>query len=456
MTQSKNEISRSLNYSIVDGVGHAYMMGSGESYLMTFAISMGLSSFNLGLLASVPLIIASIFQVLIVDRLHTIHSRKKFCEIFIFGQALVWIAIFLIPQNYPEHKALGLIFAVTLFHATAQIISPVWNAWMGTLLNPRERGKYFGKRNRWRAVFQLIGFLIAGTILQYHGRDNAVWGFGIIFSLAMIARMISGLALHQMSDPHYVAPKNHIPFGLIKFVTRSPQNNFGRFVLFAFAILIATNIASPFFTAYMLRELQFSYRQLTAALGTSLLFQFLSFQSWGILGDRFGNHKILKVTSVGAATLPLLWLFSTNFWFILVFQALSGIFWSGFNLAAVNYIFDAVKPSNLPRCTAYYNFLGNMGVCIGSVLGGFFLQTFETHPLSTGTLWHSPFLSIFLFSGVLRLSASLILFFFVKEIKDVDHSTSWRVLRHFIGLSLSAEFGSRFVNVFLRKIPKRR
>ena len=60
----------------------------------------------------------------------------------------------------------------------------------------------------------------------------------------------------------------------------------------------AVGISSPFFTVYMLRDLELSYLEFTALSGMSVIVQYLMLSTWGRIADVYGNRLILIVTSV--------------------------------------------------------------------------------------------------------------------------------------------------------------
>jgi MFS family permease len=88
--------------------------------------------------------------------------------------------------------------------------------------------------------------------------------------------------------------------------------------LFYALMQFSVAIASPFFAVYMLRDLQFSYAQIMANTGMSVLAQFLTLSQWGRISDAFGNRRVLAVTGLVLPLMPLLWVASPNFWYLLL------------------------------------------------------------------------------------------------------------------------------------------
>jgi MFS family permease len=131
----------------------------------------------------------------------------------------------------------------------------------------------------------------------------------------------------------------------------------------------AVGISAPFFTVYMLRDLKLSYLEFTALSGASVIAQYLMLSTWGRLADVYGNRLILIVTSVSLPVIPLLWLLSDNFWWLLVFQALSGLSWSGFTLSSGNLLYELVPRTRRAAYVAFHNVGTAAGVFAGAMLG---------------------------------------------------------------------------------------
>ena len=240
-----------------------------------------------------------------------------------------------------------------------------------------------------------------------------------------------------MEEPPY-RPRPDDRFSFMDFLRRAPRSNFAKFVFFTALVLLGANIAGPFFAAYMLEDLHFSYLQYSGAMAVSFLVQILTLHSWGRLGDRFGNRKILVLTSVFMPVMPCLWCFGTSYAWILVCHALAGFAWSGFNLATANFLFDAVSPGKRARCMAYYNLFSNTGILIGSLLGGWLAPRLPSSIAIGG--WTIAFVSglpfIFLISGLARGAAVLVFLPAFREVRTVEPIRTWQLFFQVLHVNL--------------------
>jgi len=421
------------------------MLGSGEAYLAAFAIFLGSGSLVIGLLASLPLLIGSLAQLGTVRLLDRASRRKPLVTVPSFLQALSWIPLLLAPYFFPEQGPTLLIFCALAYFALGSSVAPSWNSWMGDLVPPRLRGDYFGRRDRLRTMWQFIAVLTAGGILSIGRRSGSEFaGFAVIFGIALFARLASTYQQARMTEPPYHPPSREDAFTFLDFLNRIPKSNFGKFTLYVAAIQTTSFLAGPFFALYMLRDLHFNYLQFTAASTVNILAQAVTFRNWGKVGDRFGNLTVLRWTGFTLPLVPLFWLVSPRFELILLYQVFAGFIWSGFNLSAANFLFDAVSPPKRARCVAYYNLLVNTGVFFGSTIGGLIA------PMLPGELsllgFSLPIVSnlqvLFLISGLGRLAVSLLFLPLIREVRGVEKLAVWDVVVQIVGLS--AVRGFRF------------
>ena len=416
---------KSLVYSIIDGCAWSVMFGLGESYFTAFAVFLKASNTLIGLLATLPQLIGSAFQLISANILDRSGNRKRLIVPPVILQTLTWVPMFLLPFIWKEKGAVLLIVCVIAYRIADNLVAPAWNSLMGDLVPPDKRGEYFGTRNRICSAFAFGATLLGGMILYLMKPINEWVGYAIIFGIAFIARSVSAYYLHLMAEPPYVVtPKDR--FSLWDFTRQFPKSNFTRFVFYVAFINFAVMVAGPYFSVYMLRELHFSYAQYTVALAIQTMAQVITIPYWGKLGDRFGNKKIIAINGYLIAVVPVVWLLSSNFYWILIYQIFSGIVWGGLGLAIGNYLFDAVSPPKRARCAAYIALYNTVGMFFGALLGGW-LSNYLSNSLDL-LIWQfslvSPLQMLFLISGLLRLLFAAIFIRTIKEVRDVEQISS--------------------------------
>ncbi|MDT8383562.1 MAG: MFS transporter [Gammaproteobacteria bacterium] len=423
-------INRSLKHSVRDGAAYAVMSGTGETYFSAFAIFLKASTAQIGFLASVPLLLASFAQLLSAWLGHIYGNRKIIILIGASLQALIWIPIALLPFFPTDHSVEIFITCIILYYAFGNLVAPQWSSLMGELVTEKKRGRFFARRTRISSMMSFFSLVSAGLLLHYFDDNMATkTGYLIIFSVAFISRLISVYHLSKMYDPpgHVAAIEVPVEKTTWKQLT---QSQFAGFSSYFALIQFCVAIASPFFSIYLLRDLGFSYIEFMACMASTVLLQFLTLNRWGRISDIFGNRVILSLCGSLIPFVPLLWLFSTNFSYLLVVQAFGGAIWAGFTLSASNFLYDLIPQNKRATYMASHNVLASIGVFFGALLGGY-LGT--VMPEKYSVLGYeinlvSQLYNVFILSFVLRLITSFLLIPRLKETRRVKPVTIRRLV----------------------------
>ena len=167
-----------------------------------------------------------------------------------------------------------------------------------------------------------------------------------MFLAAAIGRSVSCYHLWRMHDPvplPVVAETNQLVSTLRLFAHAMHDRTFRNYTIFIACMQGMVAISAPFFAVYMLNELHFTYFQYALNLMASIAVQFLMLRFWGKISDSQGNRLVMLVCGFMIPILPILWLFSSSFYYLLLVQMISGLFWSGFTLTTANYLYD-IRP----------------------------------------------------------------------------------------------------------------
>lgn len=424
---SKNpKVDRALHHSVYSAMCYSIMSGAGEAYFSAFALFLKASSTQIGLLASLPQLFGALAQLLSAAiGKKTGLTRKRLIVLGTGFQALTWIPIILIPFLFKEHTASIFIVCVMLYYCGTHFAVPHWYSLMGDLVPERRRGRFFALRSRLASVTGFITMVTAGMILHFFDQhDWVLWGFSAIFSIAMVARLSSVYHQSQLLDITGHSAALEIPAKLIWWRVYF-QSRFSRFTLYYTCAQFATSIAAPFFAIYLLQDLHYSYLEFTLNMATVVLVQFLSLHWWGRLGDVFGNRLIIVTCGLLLPFLPLLWLVSTYFWYLIAIQAAAGFVLAGFNLSTGNYIFDAVPKEKRITILAMHNIFSNVGLFGGALLGGL-AATHLPQQIQLGD-WHfqwlTPLYGVFVISFLARLSVAALFLRRLREVRQVKPLT---------------------------------
>jgi MFS family permease len=322
----------------------------------------------------------------------------------------ILIAFLYLQQTILVDLAWLLILFYMIYMLCGGIMTPPWFSTMGDIVPDDQRGRYFAKRNLITTAIALSGTLLFSFALDWlKNQQVVILGFVMIFMFGLAARLFSAFLFTQHHFPPFnFEPSNHIT--LKQFFGDLTKNNFGKFTLFVTLITFAQWIAGPYFSVYMLNDLNFNYFIFIFINLFSSITALFVFPALGKFGDKFGNVKLLRFGACIIPFVPLMWLITNNPLGILLGpQLLGGIGWTAFNLAAANFIYDNIPSQKRGEYIALYNLLNGLGIVTGGLIGGMLITFFTITFMNEYTF-------LFLLSGILRM---LIVILFLPRIKEV-------------------------------------
>jgi len=426
-----------------DAVLSAAMTGFTDPFMIPYVLALGATPAQAGLLSSVRNLLLALVQLGSARAIRWAGSRRGLVLRMSALQALLWIPIALAVPLFGSGAVLAVIVLYTVGTAAAALAGPAWGSLVADYTDPAERGRYFGRRARAAGLAATIASLLAGGVLQLtEGRP--LLGFALICGAACVARALSWRTLRLFRDVGW-RDEPHLRFSFLAFLRRAPHSNFARFALCFAACSLAAHVAAPFFAIYLLEGLGYSYLTYTAVVLAGSLTGMLSSGWWGRLGDRFGNHRLLRYTSGGVVVLPLLWMAFPHPAFMLAANAFGAFLWGGLNLSATNFLYDAVTPARRHTCIAYFNVLNGLGVSAGAALGAAIVG--ERAAGAGGAM--EPFLVAFAVSAALRLVSWVGFSRWVREVRPVPQGSLREVVLDLVSQRLVVVLG------FLSVSPER-
>jgi MFS family permease len=421
---SKNPVvDRALRHSVRDGMAYSVQVGAGETYFSAFALFLRATAPQVALISTLPLLLASFAQIFSAW-LGSYVGRRRVVLLGCMLQSLLWLPILLLPTLFSGYAITALLVLLVLYHSANNLSAPQWTSIMRDLVSERRRGRYFAHRTRLTTIATFVSLVLCGVIL--HELDTAgltYFGFVLIFLIAFVARTISVYHLTFLHEPTptTTAPDMHIEHWWRTLLSTGAIG----FSVYVALMNAAVGISSPFFTVYMLRDLELSYFEFTVLAGTSVLCQFLMLTTWGRIADVYGNRRILILTSISLPIVPSIWLLTDDFWALLLFQALSGLSWSGFTLSAGNLLYELVPQTRRAAYVAFHNVGTAAGVFAGAMLGALLAEALPPRGVLLGeSTTLSSLLYLFVISGVARAIVAAFLARRVRELRKPRRAVS--------------------------------
>lgn len=415
MTPEKKQLEHNLTSILQESRASSVAQNIAEKFFVPFALIMNASSFSIGVLSTLPQLLGALTQLNSVKILHKFSSRKKLISLLMFFQALTWLPLFLIPLLFPKIGVFALIIGFSVYYMLGGFFNPAWSHWIVSVVPEQARGRFYGRKNQTAGRFGFLAATLGGYLLSVVSGINIWLAYGILFFVGFIARVVCARVVNSMGESDDIKKMQAYPgMSVVKFLKHIDENSFGKYVLYMCLMSFAVNIAAPFFTPYMLHStaeggLGFSYLEFTVITAVSTSASFLVFKHFGKVADRFGNKKVLVLTGFMIPLVPLFWLFTKNFYYLLLIEVFSGLVWAGFNLCTANYVFDLVGSEYRMIYTAYYNAFTTFAMFAGAMIGSFIHLTAYWLGVHDITL-------LFSISFFLRLAVT---FFFLSQLREL-------------------------------------
>lgn len=389
-----------LRAMLGDGAAFSVMVGVGETYLPAFALAAGLGEVAAGLVATLPLVAGAVLQLVSPAAIRWLQSHKRWVVLCASCQALAFLP--LAVGAYSNQVGRLLVFGMAAIYWGAGLATgPAWNTWAGTLVPDHLRTGFFARRTRFSQVGTLVGFAAGGLTLQFaKGSTSACTPFALLFMTAALARFVSASFLASQSEP-CPPDNNHRRVGLRELFAGPSGRVDGPLLLYLLAVQAAAQLAGPYFTPFMLKQIRFSYLEYVVLIAVSFAAKALALPALGRLARRIGTRKLLWIGGVSIAPVSAFWLVSNNFGYLLFVQVAAGLAWAAYELAMFLLFFETIPDKERTSVLTIYNVGNALATACGALLGGCYLWTAGERP--------AVYLTLFGVSSLARLAALVFL-----------------------------------------------
>jgi MFS family permease len=233
-------------------------------------------------------------------------------------------------------------FAASVYWGAGLATSPAWNTWMERLVPRRIRVRYFARRTRLAHAFVLFGLLAGGlTLHALAPTAHRLTAFAGLFAVAAVARLVSAAFLSAQSEPTQPLDRPRLASAR-ELLSQARHSANGRLVAYLLLLQAAAQLAGPYFTPFMLGQLQLSYSAYMTVLATSFLAKSLALPLLGRIASRIGAMRLLWIGGLAIAPLPALWVISHSVPYLLFLQILGGLAWGAHELAMFLLFFETI------------------------------------------------------------------------------------------------------------------
>lgn len=401
-------VHKNLRWYWVDGLFSAVNDNIYLTYLSVYLLALGATRTQIGLLSSLSSLTAALLLLPGAFLVERWGQRKRFT--LLFGGGVARLMIFLVALMPFFVDAPGVVWVALAIAVTRDAFSnlafPAWMSITGDIVPYEGRGRYFGSRNFIMAIAAILTTLLIGELIT---RTGSPLGYQIAMGVAFLFGMGGTYSFAQITDPKGDAPQPAGTSMAFSAIWADLRLQHILLVLFGTTFLwnFSLNVAGPFFTVYLVQNLNATATMVGITSVASIITNMLVQRRMGILSDRWGPHRLQMISMFTIPVLPLLWTFATQAWHIILINLLSGVLWGAFTLASFNYLLDLFPDRLRARYSALYQIVVTLSLALGAALGSLLIT-----PLG--------YKVIFLISSVGRFTAALLFARFVQPANPAE------------------------------------
>lgn len=394
------DVERGLRVVVREGIASQTMATlTGGAFLVAFALKLGASNLLIGLLAAIPPL-AQLLQIPSIYLVKRIPNRRGITLFASASSRVVWLAIAMIPLLGEGASGLTILAAGLLASgAFGAAASCAWNPWIHDLIPSDRLGSFFARRMVWTTAAGMVLSVGAALFIDHWessflGLD--LWGYSILFGAGLLGGILSLYLITRIPEPRMspVESETH----LLELLLRPLRDlNFRRLILFLSTWSFAINLAAPFFTVYLLREIGFSLTTVIALSVLSQLVNILFLRIWGEMSDRLSNKSVLALSGPLLLVSVLAWTFTTlpdryvlTIPLLVAIHILMGISIAGVTLAAGNIVLKLAPRGQSTAYLATSNLWNSVAAGIAPIVGGLLADFFARRELSWTLSWTGP------------------------------------------------------------------
>jgi hypothetical protein len=314
------------------GIGLA---SAAATFLPIFLTRLGATSFQVGLLTSMPAFTGLLLAILIGQFLQ---SRRNIVPWFsgarllvVLSYALTGVVSLVLPRQYAVPAVLRRWAAVTIPQTVVTIsFSVVMNAVAGP------SGRYTLMSRRW-SILGLTSAITVTLVGQVLDRLN----FPLNYQLAFIGLSVGGLISYYYSSRIELPDSLPLPRVAALSLQRRlkdyvdlvrGERAFVSFMAKRFVYLTGSMLAAPLFPLYYVREVQAPDTWIGIISSAQTAVTLIGYIVWARQGKMRGSRFVLMWTTFGLSIYPVLTALTRQVGMIAFYASLAGVFQAGLNL----------------------------------------------------------------------------------------------------------------------------
>jgi len=365
-----------INYKlfVVYGVLYELMMRLYQPFQAKFLQRLGGSDVHIALMSSLPGLVMAFIVLPGAIYLNRLEDKHKATGRLIFISRF-FLLLFAATPFLPEAiQPILFVAFVVMMSVPNSIYLTSYQSFIGDLFEPEARADAIGRRNMYTVPATVILTFFTGLALRHLPGTEAqrIMLYQMFYVIAFIFGMV------ELSIFKKFRISDHIERKIITFNFKEFMSNkkFTRFLKSSLLFHFGWQMAWPLFTIYTISVLNADEAWLAyMSIGQSLA-MFFGYMFWSKQINKYGNHAITAVCTLGMALTPVFYILSPNLYILLMSATVSGFFTAGTISVLLSDLLEVIPKEKRVLYIGLYSVFTNVSLAISPLVGSFIKETF--------------------------------------------------------------------------------
>jgi MFS family permease len=342
------------------------------AFVAPFALRLGASNAQIGLLSSIPALLALLITLPSGQWLGRRTRRMPYVTWSLLIYRLGFLLVVLVPFLPGEARGTILVWLIILFTAPAHFFNVGWQSMLADVVPELERARVFASRSVLSAIGLTGGLFVAGYWLEWISfplNYQTLFLFGFLTSIVSVYYV----ARIRVPDSEVVPPAVELPAlpalwrGSLRAFTTQPD--FRRIVLNTLFYGLGLWMIGPLYVLYYVRVQGASewWLGLNGTIGSLAPIVGNYIGRWLVM--RYGENRVLKISICLVGIYPVLVGLSPNLTVVLFWTALNGLIVPSVNLSHFPQLLKICPAAERPLYLGIYSSIMNVGAFLMPLLG---------------------------------------------------------------------------------------
>jgi hypothetical protein len=395
---SAAERARAIRYLLIDAAaGTAIGAINSGVVLLALALHIGVSNVEVGLLASIPLI-TQMLQAPTVTLIERVRRRRLISVTSLFLARLALPLYATVPLIGDRDLAASVLLAAALLHYGLNAVAACsWNSWIRDLVPAGSLGGFSSRRGLVGTAVSAVATVAAAFALRAAEGSESLSDtiFTALYLIGFGCGLVSIAALARVPEPVMTA---HGGGARLRSLLWRPlkDRNYRNILRYLASWQFAVNLATPFFTVYIVRELGFGMSFVLMLTVASQLANIAVVRGWGQLSDRYANKSVLAAATpwfslcIGGMAFASELEGTARAAYLLLLHVVMGAAGAGVGLASGNIVMKLSPEGSATSYMATNALVGALAAGIAPIIGGWTAEFFSRRRLELNLRWESP------------------------------------------------------------------